>query len=70
MFITRTRKKIYVFYIDKKEDREDFEDLLNNPAVTILNKVYLTETETSYEGDSSVTTERPYVRVECEECSL
>ena len=59
-----------MYYLDRQDERADYEDLLNNPAVNILDKHFDTETETTYEGDVSSSTQRPYVRVEYEICSL
>lgn len=70
MFITRSKKKIDVFYLNQKEEKEAYEDLLNNPSITILSRHYDKETETSYEGEASVVIERPFVRVEYEECFI
>lgn len=70
MFITRTKKRIGKFYLDKNEDIKDLEAYLNDPSLIILDKTYGTETETSYEGESSVTIQRQFVTLEFEECSL
>lgn len=70
MFITRTEREIRIFYLDDNRDSDAFNDLLNNPGIRILSKTFLSQKETNYEGESSTVTERPYVRVEYEACSL
>ena len=70
MFITRTERKVDIFYLDRNNEKADFENLLNDPTVSILGKQYLSQTETTYEGEMSTSMDRPYVRVEYEVCSL
>ena len=70
MFITRTERKIDTFYLDKRNEREAYEDIINNPAINVLDKKFESTTETVYEGETSSSITRPYVRVEYEVCSL
>lgn len=70
MFITRTKTKVDIFYLDNKADKDGYDYILNTPGIVILNTHYAVQTETNYEGESSSTISRPYVRVEYQECSL
>lgn len=70
MFITRTERKVASFYLDDRRDVVEFERLLNDPAVNIIERKYQTQSEASFEGESRTVIERPFVRVEYEICSL
>ena len=70
MFITRTKKHVITCYLDDAEDKREFDRLLNDPSVIILDKKFQTQSESTFEGESKTVTERPYVRVEYEECSI
>jgi hypothetical protein len=70
MFITRTKKHVNTFYLDDAEDRQEFDRLLNDPSIMILDKKFQTQSESTFEGESKTVIERPFVRVEYEECSL
>ena len=70
MYVTRSNRQVCVFYLDKSEDTKAFEDLLNDPSVNIIEKVYQKESEATFEGDTKTVIERATVRVEWEECSL
>jgi hypothetical protein len=70
MYVTRTKLHINNFYLDDAKDKADFEKLLNDPAINVIEKKYYTESTTSYEGESSETIQRPCARLEYEICSL
>ena len=70
MYVTRTKKHLQNFYLDNPQDKAKFEEIINNPAVNILEKSFFNESTTDYEGESASTTERPCARLEWEICSL
>lgn len=70
MYITRTTKHITTFYLDDKRDVAELDRLLNDPAVNIIDKKFQTQSEATFEGESRTVIERPFVRVEYEECFI
>jgi hypothetical protein len=70
MYITRTERKVTSFYLDDRRDVAEFERLLNDPSINIIERKYQTQSEATFEGESRTVTERPFVRVEYEICSL
>ena len=70
MLITKTNRRSYSFNLDDREDRESYEEILNNPAAKILSKKFVTQSETIHEGESSTTTSEQHIYLEVEECSL
>ena len=70
MYVTRTKTHICNFYLDDIKDKTEFEKLINDPSVNILDEKYYTESTTNYEGESSTTTERPCARLKWEVCSI
>ncbi len=70
MFIARTKRRFESFNLDDKDGAKEYEALISDPGVIIVDKRFATLTETSYEGESSVSISRLWVYVEYEECSL
>lgn len=70
MFVTRTKKSITTFYLDDKADTAELDKLLNDPSINILDKKFQTQSESTFEGESKTVIERPFVRVEYEQCFL
>ena len=70
MFVTRSKKHIVTFYLDDKADLEELDKLLNDPSINIVDKKFQTQSESTFEGESKTVIERPFVRVEYEECFI
>ena len=70
MYVTRSNRQVGTFYLDMQNDRERFQELLNDPSINIIEKVYQKQSESTFDGDSQTVIERPTVRVEWDECSL
>ena len=70
MYITRTKKNITTFYLDDKRDVDQLNQLLNDPSVNIIDKKFQTQSESTFEGESKTVIERPFVRVEYEQCFI
>ncbi len=70
MFIARTKRRFESFNLDDKDGAKAYEELIGSPDVIIVDRRFATLTETSYEGESSVSISRLWVYVEYEECSL
>lgn len=70
MYITRTKKHVTTFYLDDQRDVAQLDKLLNDPAINIIDKKFQTQSEATFEGESKTIIERPFVRVEYEECFI
>jgi len=71
MFIEKQRRIVRKFNLDDAEDRREYEDLLNDPNIRVLNKKLFTETDSSSsEEGGSYTSTRLNAFVEFEECTL
>lgn len=70
MFIARTKRRFESFNLDDKDDAKEYEALISDPGVIIVDKRFAKLTETSYEEESSVSITKLWVYVEYEECSL
>lgn len=70
MFIENVTKHMDTFNIHDEDDRRALENLLNNPAVQIVDKARIVRTLESRSGDSSEVTTEINIVVEWEECHL
>lgn len=70
MFTVRSDRKLEKLNLDKREDLSRYEELISDPAVTILDKKVVTESEVTYEGDMKTEVSQTYYVVEYERCSL
>ena len=70
MLIARTKRRFESFNLDDKDGAKEYEALIADPGVIIVDKRFATLAETTYEGESSVSISRLWVYVEYEECSL
>lgn len=70
MLIAKSERKFDSFNLDSNPEKESYEALLNDPSITIIEKKFTTQTESSFEGESQTSISRLYVYVEYEVCSL
>lgn len=70
MLIPRAVKRVFSLNLDDNSDRETYEEILNNPANRIISRKWVTQTETTSSGDSTISTSEQYIYLEVEVCGL
>lgn len=70
MFIPKKTKEVYKFNLDDRSERQSYQDLLDDPCCRIIDKKYVTHTETQFEKDFSSTETTNHIYIEVERCGL
>jgi len=70
MLIEKTVRSIRRFDLNNASDLEEYNRLLQNPAVKIIDRQILEEKEAHFEKDFSETSTHHVAYLEIEECSL
>lgn len=69
-FVAKTRRQALKFNLDDAEERQRYEEVLNNPAMKVLTKKHVQQTETTYDGDAETSATELHLYLEVEECTL
>jgi len=70
MLIEKTERKILRFDLSEADDLAEYNRLLKNPAVKIIDRQILEEKDSHFEKDFSETSTHHIAYLEIEECSL
>ena len=70
MLIEKTVRRIVRFDLNNADELAEYNLLLKNPAVKIIDKEVLEQKESRFEKDFSETTTHHVAYLEVEECSL
>jgi hypothetical protein len=63
-------KKHYHFDLHETDQVEEYNELLANPAIRVISKKEVNQTESSFSEDFNTTSTHLHVYLEVEECSL
>lgn len=70
MFIEKSVRRLLRFDLNNPRELEDYNRYLQDPAVKIINKEIMQQTESHFEKDYSTTSTHHIAYLEIEECSL
>jgi hypothetical protein len=70
VFIEKAVRKIYRLNLNENEDLKTYNEILQDPACTIVNQEIMPQTESHFEKDYSTTTTNHIAYLEVEECSF
>jgi hypothetical protein len=70
MLIQKSRVQSRVFNLNDHEENEAFNEVIDNPAVRVLDKRMIKHTEIEQEGRSRTETVENHMYLEWETCSL
>lgn len=70
MFIEKASRGMAVFDLNDSDDVKAYNDLLNDPAIKILDKKYGKTESTTQDGEYNSTEKNDMLYVEYEECDL
>ena len=70
MLIEKVKTEAKVFNLDDTADLQEYNDLLSNPAIRVLDKKWIDHTEVHAEGRERTEIKENHIYVEWETCSL
>lgn len=70
MFIEKTTRRMLRFDLNDESQLASYNQWLQNPAVKIINKEIMQQTESHFEKDYSTTTTHHIAYLEVEECGF
>lgn len=70
MFVEKTIRKLLRFDLNNPQELDDYNRYLQNPAIKIISKDVMTQTESHFEKDYSTTTTHHIAYLEVEECTF
>ena len=70
MLIERSKREARVFNLNDRDEEEAYNQIINDPAVNILEKRLIKHTETEQSGRDRTETTENHIMLEWETCSL
>ena len=70
MFVEKTVRRLLRFDLNNASDLEEYNRYLQDPAVKVISKDVMQQTESHFEKDYSTTTTHHIAYLEVETCSL
>jgi len=70
MLIEKAKIESRIFNLDNESDQSEYNALIDNPGVRILDKRWIDHNEVHVEGRERTEVKEPHLYVEWEECSL
>lgn len=70
MLIENTKRKLVRLNLNSSADLDEYNRILSDPAIKIIDKQVLEEKESHFEQDFSETTTNHIAYLEIEECSI
>ena len=70
MLIERTKKQSRVFNLNDRDEEEAYNEIIDDPAVRILEKRMIKHTEVEQSGRDRTETTENHILLEWETCSL